>query len=79
VLFNGAIDLLLRGMIWFHWPSSSAWAIGTLLVVKLLVTGTTRLIVGSAEAHEFGFGSDIAIILVDVTLASPRIEQELVR
>jgi uncharacterized membrane protein HdeD (DUF308 family) len=43
LLFNGNVSLLLGGMIWFHWPSSSVWAIGMLVGVKLLMTGVTRL------------------------------------
>jgi uncharacterized membrane protein HdeD (DUF308 family) len=30
LLVNPLITLLLGGPIWFHWPSSSAWAIGIL-------------------------------------------------
>jgi uncharacterized membrane protein HdeD (DUF308 family) len=44
LLFNGVITLLLGGMIWIHWPSSSAWAIGILVGVNLLTTGMTRLL-----------------------------------
>jgi len=33
-------------MIWLQWPSSSIWAIGTLVGVNLLLTGVTRLMVG---------------------------------
>jgi uncharacterized membrane protein HdeD (DUF308 family) len=46
VLFNGIINLLLGGMILFHWPLSSVWAIGILFGLTLLVTGMTRLIFG---------------------------------
>ena len=46
MLFNGIVALLLGGMIWIHWPSSSVWAIGTLVGVNLLLTGITRLMVG---------------------------------
>ena len=46
MLFNGIVALLLGGMIWLHWPSSSVWAIGTLVGVNLLLTGITRLMVG---------------------------------
>jgi len=43
LLFNGIIALLLGGMIWLHWPSSSVWALGILTGMTLLMTGTTRL------------------------------------
>jgi uncharacterized membrane protein HdeD (DUF308 family) len=48
LLFNGIVSLLLGGMIWFHWPSSSVWAIGMLIGAKLLMTGVTRLMFGLA-------------------------------
>jgi uncharacterized membrane protein HdeD (DUF308 family) len=48
MLLNGVIAMLLGGMIWFHWPSSSIWAIGTLVGVSLLMTGMTRLMFGLA-------------------------------
>jgi uncharacterized membrane protein HdeD (DUF308 family) len=46
MLLNGIVALLLGGLIWAHWPSSSAWAIGTLVGVNLLMTGITRLMFG---------------------------------
>ena len=46
MLFNGIVALLLGALIWLHWPSSSVWAIGTLVGVYLLLTGITRLMVG---------------------------------
>lgn len=48
LLLNGIITLLLGALIWFHWPSSSVWAIGTLVGVNLLMTGITRLMFGLA-------------------------------
>ena len=48
LLINGIVTLLLGGLIWFHWPSSSVWAIGTLVGVNLLMTGMSRLMVGLA-------------------------------
>jgi len=46
MLFNGIVALILGALIWLHWPSSSVWAIGTLVGVNLLLTGVTRLMVG---------------------------------
>ena len=43
LLVNALITLLLGGLIWFHWPSSSVWAIGILVGVNLLMTGFSRL------------------------------------
>jgi uncharacterized membrane protein HdeD (DUF308 family) len=54
VLFNGVIALLLGGMIWFHWPSSSVWAIGILVGVNLLMTGMARLMFGMAARKLVG-------------------------
>jgi uncharacterized membrane protein HdeD (DUF308 family) len=48
LLINGLITLLLGGLIWAHWPSSSVWAIGTLVGVNLLMTGFSRLMLGMA-------------------------------
>jgi len=48
MLLNGLITLVLGLMIWRHWPSSSVWAIGTLLGVNLLMTGIALLFAGSA-------------------------------
>jgi uncharacterized membrane protein HdeD (DUF308 family) len=46
LLFNGLITVVLSGLIWIHWPSSSVWAIGTLLGINLLMSGISRLMVG---------------------------------
>jgi len=46
LLLNGLVTLVLGGLIWFHWPSSSVWAIGTLVGVNLLMTGISRLMLG---------------------------------
>jgi uncharacterized membrane protein HdeD (DUF308 family) len=48
LLFNGIITLLLGGLIWIHWPSSTVWAIGILVGVNLLMTGISRLMFGLA-------------------------------
>ncbi|HEY7293195.1 MAG TPA: DUF308 domain-containing protein [Vicinamibacterales bacterium] len=47
-LVNAIVTLLLGGLIWIHWPSSSVWAIGTLVGVNLLITGISRLMLGTA-------------------------------
>jgi uncharacterized membrane protein HdeD (DUF308 family) len=47
-LVNAIVTLLLGGMIWRHWPSSSIWAIGTLVGVNLMITGFSRLMLGGA-------------------------------
>jgi len=54
LLLNGLVTLLLGGLIWFHWPSSSVWAIGTLVGVNLLMTGFSRLMLGLAARKLLG-------------------------
>ncbi len=49
LLVDALIALLLSGLIWAGWPSNSVWAIGTLVGVKLLMTGTSRLAFGLAS------------------------------
>ena len=43
ILFDGIVTLLLGLLIYVRWPSSSAWAIGTLVGVSLIMSGVTRL------------------------------------
>ena len=45
-LANALVPALLSIMVWTHWPSSSVWAIGTLVGVNLLMTGVSRLVLG---------------------------------
>lgn len=47
-LFDGIITLLLGLMIYLQWPSSSAWAIGTLVGVSLIISGVTRVMLSLA-------------------------------
>jgi uncharacterized membrane protein HdeD (DUF308 family) len=54
LLFNAIVTLLLGGLILFHWPSSSIWAIGTLVGVNLLLTGISRLMFGLAGRRLLG-------------------------
>lgn len=44
-LIDGIVTLLLGLMIYMQWPSSSAWAIGTLVGVSLIFSGVTRVMV----------------------------------
>lgn len=48
LLLDGIITLLLGLMIYAQWPSSSAWAIGTLVGVSLIISGVTRVMVASS-------------------------------
>jgi uncharacterized membrane protein HdeD (DUF308 family) len=47
LLLNGVVTLVLGLMIWAGWPSSSVWAIGTLIGVNLLATGMSLIFVGT--------------------------------
>src|SRR5208283_5278181 len=47
-LIDGIITLLLGLMIYAQWPSSSAWAIGTLVGVSLIISGVTRVMLSLA-------------------------------
>jgi uncharacterized membrane protein HdeD (DUF308 family) len=44
LLIDGIISLLLAGLIFFHWPSSSLWALGLLVGISLIFSGMARLI-----------------------------------
>jgi uncharacterized membrane protein HdeD (DUF308 family) len=43
VLTDGIVTLLLGLLIYMQWPSSSAWAIGTLVGVSLIISGVARV------------------------------------
>jgi len=48
VLVDGIVTLLLGLMIYMQWPSSSAWAIGTLVGVSLIFSGVARVMMSLA-------------------------------
>jgi len=48
ILVDGIITLALGLMIYLRWPSSSNWAIGTLVGVSLIISGVTRLMLSLA-------------------------------
>jgi uncharacterized membrane protein HdeD (DUF308 family) len=48
VLFDGIVTLLLGLFIGIHWPSSSAWAIGTLVGVSMIISGVARVMMSLA-------------------------------
>jgi uncharacterized membrane protein HdeD (DUF308 family) len=43
ILLDGILTLILGGLIAYPWPGSSLWAIGTLIGVNLIISGSTRL------------------------------------
>lgn len=48
ILIDGVVTLLLGLMIYMQWPSSSNWAIGTLVGVSMIISGVTRLMLSLA-------------------------------
>jgi uncharacterized membrane protein HdeD (DUF308 family) len=48
VLVDGIITLLLGLLIYTQWPSSSAWAIGTLVGISLIFSGVARVMMSLA-------------------------------
>ncbi len=51
LLVDGIITLVLAVMIWSTWPSSSAWAIGTLVGISMVFSGIGRLMLSAAVRH----------------------------
>jgi len=45
---DSVITLALGTMIYMHWPSSSVWAIGTLVGISMMITGVTRIMLSLA-------------------------------
>ena len=43
VLLDGIVTLALGVMIYMQWPSSSAWAIGTLVGISMIFSGVARV------------------------------------
>jgi uncharacterized membrane protein HdeD (DUF308 family) len=48
ILVDSIVTLILGGMIYVHWPSSSVWAIGTLVGISMIMSGVTRLMLSLA-------------------------------
>jgi uncharacterized membrane protein HdeD (DUF308 family) len=40
---DGVVSLLIAALIFAHWPSSSIWALGTLVGISLIFSGMARL------------------------------------
>jgi len=54
MLLDGLVTILLAGLIWAHWPSSSAWAIGTIVGISLLFSGVKWLMISLASRKVLG-------------------------
>jgi uncharacterized membrane protein HdeD (DUF308 family) len=48
ILVDSLITLVLGGMIYVGWPSSSGWAIGTLVGISMTISGVTRMMLSMA-------------------------------
>jgi len=48
VLLDGIVSVLLGGLIYLQWPSSSAWAIGTLVGISMIFSGVARVMMSLA-------------------------------
>jgi uncharacterized membrane protein HdeD (DUF308 family) len=46
-LANAFAAIVLAVLIWMNWPSASIWVIGTLVGFKLMISGFTRLMLGT--------------------------------
>jgi len=56
LLVNAFAAVVLAVLIWMNWPSASVWVIGTLVGFKLMISGFTRLMLGtSARSFEKRF------------------------
>ncbi len=54
ILLDALVTLALGGMIYYHWPSSSVWAIGTLVGVSMIMSGTSRIMLSLAARRVAG-------------------------
>jgi uncharacterized membrane protein HdeD (DUF308 family) len=48
ILVDSIVTLILGAMIYVHWPSSSVWAIGTLVGISMIVSGVARIMLSLA-------------------------------
>lgn len=59
MLFDGLVTIFLAGLIWFHWPSSSVWAIGTIVGISLLMSGVKWLMISLASRNVIQMASRV--------------------
>ena len=53
-LLDGIVTLLLGLLIYMQWPSSSAWAIGTLVGISMIFSGVARVMMSLAVRKATG-------------------------
>jgi uncharacterized membrane protein HdeD (DUF308 family) len=56
-LLDGIVTLLLGLLIYMQWPSSSAWAIGTLVGISMIFSGVARVMMSLAVRRAAGTGA----------------------
>ena len=54
LLFDSAATIIISLLILAHWPSSSVWAVGTLVGVEVIVRGATRIATSMAVRRTAG-------------------------
>ena len=62
LLADSILSLLLAILIWRSWPSSSVWAIGTLIGISMLFAGISRLMLTLTVRRALSSGSSRAAI-----------------
>jgi uncharacterized membrane protein HdeD (DUF308 family) len=50
MLFNGIVTMVLGVMVYAHWPFGSAWVLGLVLGINLLLHGFSQLMLGLSAA-----------------------------
>lgn len=48
ILLDSIVTLILGVMIYVHWPSSSVWAVGTLVGISFIMSGVARVMLSMA-------------------------------
>ena len=51
LLFDGIVSFVLGVMIWSQFPISGVWALGTLVGIRLIMSGWTLIAIGGAAKH----------------------------
>jgi uncharacterized membrane protein HdeD (DUF308 family) len=54
LLFDGLISLALGVLLWAGWPSTAAWALGVLVGIDLIASGTSVLLIGYGARPALG-------------------------
>jgi uncharacterized membrane protein HdeD (DUF308 family) len=48
MLLDAILSLILAGLIWWHLPNTSTWAVGLLVGISILFSGVSRLMLATA-------------------------------